>query len=164
MCKLFSGRDNVSCPEIGLHFFLLKKREKMRKCKAKKGLKNIRFFTLKEKKIIIEEYLREGGSKSAIWYKYTGDKDEHGAILKWMRQLGYQAPYKPVFLSKPIDLPSPLIAADMEKEDPKKLKKRIKELEGALEDSKLKAEMYAMMIDIAEKEFKISIKKKSDTR
>lgn len=44
------------------------------------------------------------------------------------------------------------------------LKQRIKELEKALEFSELKAEAFSEMIDIAEKELKVSIRKKSNTK
>lgn len=44
------------------------------------------------------------------------------------------------------------------------LKNRIKELEKALEFSQLKAEAYSEMIEIAEKELKISIRKKLNTK
>ncbi len=44
--------------------------------------------------------------------------------------------------------------------DTAKLKQRIKELEKALEYSELKATAYSTMIDVAEEELKISIRKK----
>lgn len=48
--------------------------------------------------------------------------------------------------------------------DPKELEKKIHQLQKELEDAKLKVEGYEIMIDIAEKEFKIPIRKKSDTK
>ena len=77
------------------------------------------------------------------------------AILKWMRKFGYvpnieSAPLK----KKSKELP----------DDPKELKERIEELEKALEEAKLSSEFYSTMIDIAEKEFKIPIRKKSVTK
>ncbi|MEZ4880506.1 MAG: hypothetical protein R2801_10125 [Chitinophagales bacterium] len=53
------------------------------------GQKSPRDFTIEERKYIIEEYLRTGCKKRDIWEKYTGHKEEHGSLLKWMRQLGY---------------------------------------------------------------------------
>jgi transposase len=44
------------------------------------------------------------------------------------------------------------------------LKKKIKEIEKSLEYSELKAEAYSTMIDIAEKELKINIRKKLNTK
>jgi hypothetical protein len=46
----------------------------------------------------------------------------------------------------------------------KELEARIKQLERQLEDSQLKEEAYRRMIDIAEKELKISIRKKPNTK
>ncbi|MCS6935930.1 MAG: hypothetical protein NZM35_12400, partial [Chitinophagales bacterium] len=44
------------------------------------------------------------------------------------------------------------------------LKKRIAELEKQLKEAEMKAIAYATMVDIAEKEFNISIKKKFNTK
>jgi transposase len=44
------------------------------------------------------------------------------------------------------------------------LKKRIAELEKQLKDAEMKAIAYATMVDIAEKEFNIPIKKKFNTK
>ena len=46
----------------------------------------------------------------------------------------------------------------------KELKERIKKLEKELEDANLRAEAYSTMIDIAEKQLKIKIRKKSNTK
>jgi len=48
--------------------------------------------------------------------------------------------------------------------DNDELQKRIKELERQLEDEKLRSEAYARMIEKAEKELKISIRKKTGTK
>ena len=56
------------------------------------------------------------------------------------------------------------MATDDNPQDPKDLQKRIKELERQLENAQLKAEGYELMIEIAEKELKIPIRKKSDTK
>ena len=45
-----------------------------------------------------------------------------------------------------------------------KIQKKIFELEHQLEDEKLRSEAYARIIEKAEKEFKIPIKKKPGTR
>jgi transposase-like protein len=61
----------------------------------------------------------------------------------------------------------PIILNDCPKEDSIEniqLKQRIKDLEKALEHSNLKAEAYSTMIDIAEKELKVSIRKKLNTK
>ena len=47
---------------------------------------------------------------------------------------------------------------------PEELRRRVKELERELEAAKLRAEAYSLMIDLAEKELKVAIRKKSDTK
>ena len=49
-------------------------------------------------------------------------------------------------------------------DNPEELKLRIKELEQALKRAELSSEAYSTMIDIAEKEFKIPIRKKYVTK
>ena len=51
-----------------------------------------------------------------------------------------------------------------ETSDKSALEKRVKELERALEDAQLKAEGYSRMIDIAERELKVKIRKKPFTK
>jgi hypothetical protein len=58
----------------------------------------------------------------------------------------------------------PILATKDNPQDPRDLQKRIKELERQLENAELKAEGYELMIEIAEKELKIPIRKKSDTK
>lgn len=78
------------------------------------------------------------------------------AILKWMRKFGLaeQKALPPYF-------------AHMKPEKDKEnavLKAKIRDLERALEDAKLKAELYSKMIDIAERDLDISIRKKPSTK
>ena len=116
-------------------------------------------FNETERRAIIEEYLKGGRTKVEIWRHYTGYQDEHGQLLRWMRQLGYierSIRTRPLSLySMPTNKPQPTI---------EELQRKIKELEQQLLDSQLKEEAYRRMIDIAEKELKVSIKKKSDTK
>ena len=44
------------------------------------------------------------------------------------------------------------------------LRRRVKQLERDLQDAKLRAEAYSLMIDLAEKELKVAIRKKSVTK
>ena len=53
---------------------------------------------------------------------------------------------------------------DYKKSNKEELIKRLKELERRLEDEQLRAEGYSKMIDIAEDQLKITIRKKSDTK
>jgi len=127
-----------------------------------------KFFTIEERHLIINEYLSSGQTKDAIWQKYTGKKD-HGRFLKWMRDLGYvptehginrnvASTAKPMPKKK---TPQEPVDQDFET---LQLKKRISELEKQLKDAELKAIAFSTMVDIAEKEFNIPIRKKFNTK
>ncbi|CAN5387746.1 hypothetical protein BH11BAC2_BH11BAC2_25260 [soil metagenome] len=139
-----------------------------KKLVRKKG----RHFTREEQHQIIQEMLDTGSTKREIWAKYTGEIEEHGQLLRWMKKLGYPTKEKPLsvtFERKRIFMPrkrkskEESIAAE-ESFETLQLKKRIKELERQLKDAELKAIAFSTMVDIAEKEFKIPIRKKLNTQ
>jgi hypothetical protein len=51
-----------------------------------------KYFTDSEKHQIIQELLDSRSTKAEIWQKYTGQNEEHGQLLRWMRKLGYDTP------------------------------------------------------------------------
>ena len=53
-----------------------------------------KYFSEPEKHFIIKELLSTGCSKAQIWKKYTGQLEEHGQLLRWMKQLGYDSSIK----------------------------------------------------------------------
>ena len=53
-----------------------------------------KYFTDSEKQQIIQELLNSGCTKREIWEKYTGQEEERGQLLRWMRQLGYDTSVK----------------------------------------------------------------------
>ncbi len=102
---------------------------------------------------IIQEVVSGSISKEAAKRKY-GIKG-NSAISKWMCKFGYTGdPYQSTEVMKSKEL----------SDDPAGLRLRIKELEKALADAKLSSEAYSTMIDIAEQEFKIPIRKKFVTK
>lgn len=107
-----------------------------------------KYFSEDQKLRIIQEVLSGRISKERARHKY--DIKGHSAILNWMRSFGISS-------LKTIEQ---LKASKKEK----LVDARIKELEEALKTSELKAEAYSKMIDIAEQEFKIKIRKKSHTK
>lgn len=131
----------------------------MKKSQCILQLKNPRFFNRDERKLIIEEYLSGNHTKQFIWHKYTGQSQERGRLIRWMRALGY-----PIISQKPsfaainnyimAKQKTPLDIENLE------LKRRINELEKNLVDSELKALAFDTMINVAEKELKICIRKK----
>ena len=84
-------------------------------------------------------------------------------MLDWMRKLGYISDGR---RSSPVNsiYPTLLPVSQSNTEDPIALQRRIKVLEKQLENAQLKAEGYELMIEIAEKELKIPIRKKSGTK
>lgn len=124
-----------------------------------------------EKHYIIKEYLAGGCTKTEIWRKYTGDPEEHGYLLGWMRKLGYanHRSERSTFVSKLNSMSRKKKTENSnvtegESFENLQLKNRITELEKQLKDAELKAIAYSTMVDIAEKEFKIPIRKKFNTK
>ena len=134
--------------------------------------KSNKYFTDSEKHQIIQELISSGCTKQEIWQKYTGQEEEHGQLLRWMRQLGYDDKIitrRPNFARNQIVMTKkkkPLKSDDTESEsfENLQLKKRIKELESQLKDAEMKAIAFSTMVDIAEREFKIPIRKKLNTK
>lgn len=116
-----------------------------------KKVKRYSSYSEEFKQMVCQEYLKGGNSKSAIRSKYD-IKSGTSIILDWLRKFGY-------------------IESDISKHPgnnfmakPEKEKDTSKSLERENQDLKLQLEMYKRMIEIAEKEFKIPIVKKSDTK
>lgn len=121
-------------------------------------------YTNEEKRLIIEEYLASGSSKRDIWGKYTGQLEEHGSILRWMRQLGYptaKVERRSNFTGMKRET---TLDRSEEKFENLQLRKRIQELENQLKDAEMKAIAFSTMVDVAEKEFNIRIRKKFNTK
>ena len=130
-----------------------------------------RYFTETEKHLIIQELISTQCTKVEIWEKYTGEEEEHGQLLRWMKALGYQTGIKtrrPYILANFISMLKKKQEMVKNKEDKDfeylQLKKRIAELEKQLKDAEMKAIAFSTMVDIAEKEFKIPIRKKLNTK
>ena len=133
-------------------------------------LKDIKDFTDSDKHHIIQEYLITGCTKREIWKKYTGHEFEHGHLLNWMNKLGYT-------ITTEVKAPNFIVENDItmpkkkqskvnhtEGLDTFQLKKKIAELESKLIDSEMKVVLFSTMVDIAEKEFNIPIRKKYNTK
>ena len=143
--------------------------------------KPARYFTITEKHHLIQAYISGSISKNEIWKKYTG-KTDHGRLLKWMRKLGYE---KAIHQEKAkfVDNQTTMLAEQKIPSDQKIQEKqpssqeseaRVKVLEHELklaqkklglaqkelELAQIKAIAYSTMIDLAEKEYNIPIRKK----
>ncbi len=128
--------------------------------KIRKTIRRQYDFNESERRAIIEEYLNGTESRIAVWRKHTGYKQEDGNMIRWMKKLGYIDNRKTKYLIKP----SFILENDPEVHNPDEMQKRIKELERKLQDAQIKADGYLLMIEVAEKELKIPIRKKSDTK
>ena len=135
----------------------------MTKTKVILGLKHPSQFSLDERKLIVEEYLQSGKKKQEIWEKYTDQPEERGRLLRWMRQLGYDISPKwgKLASTKAASMAKKKVENSIENFQ---LKEKIAQLEKALLNSELRATAYETMIEVAEKELNISIKKKSITK
>ena len=134
----------------------------MEKSKFILGLKKPRDFSFEERKMVIEDYLKSGRTKTEIWEKHTGMKTEHGYILLWMRQLGYSIPSK---ITNFVNQNSCNMAnKKVDSIENIEMKEKIATLEKALLNSELRATALETMIEGAEKELKINIRKKSFTK
>lgn len=134
----------------------------------------IRSITWAEREEMVQEYLTGQYNKIEVWKKHGLCGEEHGTLLKWMRKLGYITVttedrsrvqllrnYKPMGKNKPNP---PSNRSGEKKEDTAALERKIKELEDRLKLAEVKAEGLELMIDIAEKDFKLPIRKKRDTK
>ena len=130
--------------------------------------KQIKCFSDDEKRVIIEDYLQSGLTKQAIWKKYVGYEEEHGSLLRWMRKLGYIHDSKQkdaIFVFEKASMNKPPKSKDSNSfSEHTRLEQRILELEKQLQESELKTLAYQTMIDVAERELNISIKKKFNTK
>jgi DNA-binding transcriptional MerR regulator len=135
----------------------------MEKSKPILGLKNPRFFSLEERRQIIEEWQQSGKTKREIWEKYTGRVEEKGRIFRWMRELGLDISKKQTILN-PVKSDNMAKSKNDTSSEVLEMQEKIKALEKALLNSELRATAYETMIEIAEKELKINIRKKSNTK
>lgn len=111
-------------------------------------------------------------TKVEIWEKYTGQQEEHGQLLRWMKALGYNTGIKtrrPNFAINQTSMPrikkfKETIDSKNDSFENLQLKKRVADLEKQLKEAELKAIAFSTMVDIAEKEFDIPIRKKLNTK
>lgn len=122
------------------------------------------YFSDHEKKLIIEDYLSGSETKQAVYSHYTGYPAENGKITTWMRKFGIEDKF--VKNTNFDSMPKKKKVKEQSSEDFEmlKLKKRIAELEKQLQTAEMKAIAFSTMVDVAEKEFNIPIRKKHNTK
>lgn len=118
-------------------------------------------YSLAFKRKVIQEYLSTNKSSRFIAKKYR--ISSASAIQKWMHLLGYETSgrqRKPKFEA----LIAPPLSKNKKQATQEELQQRIRELERQLEDEKLRSEAFSRIIDKTEKELKIFMRKKPNTR
>jgi transposase len=108
-------------------------------------------FTDLFKRSVCEEHLRTGVPKDQLKEKY-GIKGK-SAILNWMRKFGYLQDEKSTTFEQ-------TVKDKEQQQDQASVQAKIKELERALEQAKLEKEAWKTMVEVAERELKINIRKK----
>ena len=148
----------MSCPKIGLHKLSVKMEHENNYV-----VKN--YYSIEFKHKICKEHINEGTSLGDLVRKYN--LSTHSLVHDWLRNLGYLpgsnrrtiSAYIGIENFKPLpnkpQKKNPLLTPEQ---------KQIEFLKKELEDTKLQAEGYRRMIEIAESELKIPIRKKPNTK
>jgi transposase-like protein len=112
-------------------------------------MKGNKYYSDSFKREVVREVLAGHLSKEEARRKYNIKGG--AAVLYWIRKFADQDQLKNPDM-------------DYKKSDKRDLIKRIKELERQLEDEQIRSYGYSKMIDIAEDQLKVSIRKKPDTK
>jgi hypothetical protein len=118
------------------------------------------------RRMVIEEYLATGCSKQDLLAKYhIGGK---GAIQRWMRLYGYVDTHRRrkerVNFTLPFSTLRSMPSHKQNTGEVEDLQQKVQELERQLQDERLRSEAYLRIIEKAEEELKIQIKKKRSTK
>jgi hypothetical protein len=106
------------------------------------------------KRFVCNDYLTGSPTRREVEVKYCIGNSR---LTYWLKEMGYDY-LNPRIVSLP-DMKA--VKIDISGKD---FQKSITELEKELQEAKILAEAYRKMIEIAEKEFKINIVKKSNTK
>ena len=123
------------------------------------------FYSVELKHQICKEHIENGFSLRDCVEKYN--LSSHSLVHDWLRKLGYVAGVNRRTSSSYISVENFQPLADKPKKKNHPLspeQQQIEFLKKDLEDAKLLAEGYRRMIEIAESELKIPIRKKPNTR
>lgn len=119
--------------------------------------KKVNFYPDDLKLKVVQEYLTTDISRDAIMAKYG--IGGHNCINNWMRKFGMRAPSQ-----KQLKLQRHMSNESAKTVREKILESKLHALEQELEHEKLRNEALNTLIDVAEKEFKLAIRKKPGTK
>jgi hypothetical protein len=122
------------------------------------------YFSDHEKRLIIEDYLSGKETKQSVYSRYTGYPSENGKLNMWMRKFGIEDKYVKNTNFDSMSQRTKEVKVESDEFETLKLKKRIEELEKQLKTAEMKAIAFSTMVDVAEKEFNIPIRKKHNTK
>jgi transposase len=114
------------------------------------------------KRQLIEEYLSTDLSRYQIEQKYGIKK--HGALIAWMKCLGYSDSDKNAVNLEAIKQKELAKKEIIKSSQTVELEMKIRLLEKQLEDERLRSEMLNRMVDLAEKTYKIPVRKNFSTK
>ena len=124
--------------------------------------KNYQRYSEEFKLSVIRDYYSSGMTKYACVHKYQLRSD--ATLLNWLRKYESEKVSLPLQSESSNDDVMANRSKDSYKDENAQLKKRIRELEKALEFSRLETLARDMMIDKAEEYFDIPIRKKSGAK
>ena len=139
----------------------------MEQKRQKKGEHFNSKYSEKFKRKVIEEYLRIGCTKMDLVRKYK-IRSKSG-ITSWMQELGYEDINRKMYYFEVLNRATLMAGKKSKKQktpvnEQTVLLEKIKLLELKLEEEKLRSEMFSRMVEIAEKDLNIPIRKKYSTR
>lgn len=124
------------------------------------------------KHLVCKEHIDTGASLNSLKRKYN--ISSHSLIHEWLRKYGYIEGEFKISSTKVIliDIPQktqseiflPQKELNISNLSSEELQNELIKLKKQLEEAQIKAEGYNLMIDYAEKEFKIPIRKKPNTK
>jgi transposase-like protein len=119
--------------------------------------RKVNHFTDEFRFQVVQEYLNTGISQKQLQKKYSIGGNT--CINNWMRKFGTSE-----VTVEQINLQQAMSKEEEMTPRERKLEAKVKELERALEQERLRTLALDTMINIAEKDLKISIRKKSGTK
>lgn len=131
----------------------------MEEIKEKKRRQSAEVYSEEFKRKVCEEFLRVRCKKTDLLRKY--DIKFRSAIQTWLRNFGYNI--EPLSYHYPEEAKH-LMSEPKEQMDVSALERQIAELKQSLADAELKGIVLEKLIDVAERELQIDIRKKSNTK
>ena len=119
--------------------------------------RKVNHFTDEIRFQVVQEYLNTGISQKQLQKKYS--IGGNNCINNWMRKFGTSE-----VTVEQINLQQAMSKEEEKTPRERKLEAKVKELERALEQERLRTLALDTMINIAERDLKISIRKKSGTK